>query len=126
MALKPCRAATESVAGDLDANNCVGSASQDAHNLAWKIACCHFGLAPHELLETYDAERRPVAMANTELSIQNYNDALQVPRAIGLDPAVANKVAGVMSHFQALLPKGEAPARLVWLSRHIESRFLSQ
>src|SRR5262249_59387245 len=34
---------------------------QDAHNLAWKIAAVDAGWAPDSLLDTYDAERRPVA-----------------------------------------------------------------
>ncbi|WNI15642.1 FAD-dependent oxidoreductase [Actinacidiphila sp. ITFR-21] len=36
---------------------------QDAHNLAWKLAAVLAGWAGPGLLETYDAERRPVAEA---------------------------------------------------------------
>ncbi|MCX4744154.1 FAD-dependent monooxygenase [Kitasatospora sp. NBC_01287] len=36
---------------------------QDAHNLAWKLAAVLRGWAGPGLLETYDAERRPVARA---------------------------------------------------------------
>ncbi|MCI0383102.1 FAD-dependent monooxygenase [Streptomyces sp. CNQ085] len=36
---------------------------QDAHNLAWKLAAVLGGWAGPGLLETYDAERRPVAQA---------------------------------------------------------------
>ncbi|MFC4036476.1 FAD-dependent oxidoreductase [Streptomyces polygonati] len=36
---------------------------QDAHNLAWKLAAVLRGWAGPELMETYDAERRPVALA---------------------------------------------------------------
>ncbi|MEU0073023.1 FAD-dependent monooxygenase [Streptomyces sp. NPDC006332] len=38
---------------------------QDAHNLAWKLAAVLDGWAGEGLLETYDAERRPVAEATT-------------------------------------------------------------
>ena len=38
---------------------------QDAHNLAWKLAAVLGGWAGEELLETYDAERRPVAEATS-------------------------------------------------------------
>eukprot|EP00850_Spirogloea_muscicola_P009468 SM000053S17425 [mRNA] locus=s53:359446:362725:+ [translate_table: standard] len=62
---------------------------QDAHNLAWKLAMVHQGLAPEVLLDTYDAERRPVASTNASLSVANYEAALAVPRALGLDPAAA-------------------------------------
>jgi pentachlorophenol monooxygenase len=36
---------------------------QDAHNLGWKLALIVGGAAPTELLDTYEAERRPVAEA---------------------------------------------------------------
>ncbi|MFF7678169.1 FAD-dependent oxidoreductase [Actinacidiphila glaucinigra] len=39
---------------------------QDAHNLAWKLAAVTGGWAGPELLETYEAERRPVAVATSE------------------------------------------------------------
>ncbi|WP_063765943.1 FAD-dependent monooxygenase [Streptomyces cellulosae] len=39
---------------------------QDAHNLAWKIAAVHHGYAGPGLLDTYEAERRPVALATAE------------------------------------------------------------
>ncbi|MFF8017984.1 FAD-dependent monooxygenase [Streptomyces sp. NPDC007929] len=38
---------------------------QDAHNLAWKLAAVLDGWAGQELLDTYDAERRPVAEATS-------------------------------------------------------------
>ncbi|MCX5609766.1 MULTISPECIES: FAD-dependent monooxygenase [unclassified Streptomyces] len=39
---------------------------QDAHNLAWKIAAVLDGAAGIELLDTYEAERLPVAKATSE------------------------------------------------------------
>jgi len=36
---------------------------QDAYNLAWKLALVHAGRARASLLDSYDAERRPVARA---------------------------------------------------------------
>ena len=36
---------------------------QDAHNLAWKLALVLRGHAPAHLLESYEAERKPVALA---------------------------------------------------------------
>ncbi|WP_035803284.1 FAD-dependent oxidoreductase [Kitasatospora mediocidica] len=38
---------------------------QDAHNLAWKLAAVLGGWAGPGLLESYDAERRPVALATS-------------------------------------------------------------
>jgi hypothetical protein len=47
------------------------------------------GLAAPSLLESYQAERRPVALANTALSVANWREATRVPEALGLHPAAA-------------------------------------
>src|SRR5207248_7909521 len=39
---------------------------QDAFNLAWKLALVHHGAADPTLLDSYEAERRPVAEMVTE------------------------------------------------------------
>ena len=44
---------------------------QDAHNLAWKMAAVLNGQAGEGLLDTYEAERSPVAVANSEFSVRN-------------------------------------------------------
>ncbi|MFE4175678.1 FAD-dependent monooxygenase [Streptomyces sp. NPDC056909] len=44
---------------------------QDVHNLIWKIDLVLRGLAPRELLDTYETERRPVARSNAQWSKQN-------------------------------------------------------
>jgi uncharacterized protein (TIGR02246 family) len=53
-------------AGAMGAN----SAVQDAHNLAWKLAALVAGQAGPSLLESYDAERRPVALALADLTVR--------------------------------------------------------
>jgi hypothetical protein len=45
---------------------------QDAHNLAWKLAMVLKGEAGSELLDTYDAERRPVGTFTTEQAYSRY------------------------------------------------------
>ncbi|XP_010519667.1 PREDICTED: uncharacterized protein LOC104799053 isoform X2 [Tarenaya hassleriana] len=65
---------------------------QDAHNLAWKIAALVKGTAQSSILNTYETERRPIALFNTSLSVQNFRAAMSVPSALGLDPTVANSV----------------------------------
>src|SRR5688572_2330323 len=45
---------------------------QDAHNLAWKLAMVLKGDAGSELLDTYDAERRPVGTFTTEQAYSRY------------------------------------------------------
>lgn len=42
---------------------------QDAHNLAWKLAAVLHGWGGPGLLDTYEDERRPVALANVERSL---------------------------------------------------------
>jgi 2-polyprenyl-6-methoxyphenol hydroxylase-like FAD-dependent oxidoreductase len=54
-------------AGALGAN----SAVQDAHNLAWKLAAVLSGRASDALLDTYEAERRPVALELSDLTVRS-------------------------------------------------------
>jgi 2-polyprenyl-6-methoxyphenol hydroxylase-like FAD-dependent oxidoreductase len=49
---------------------------QDAHNLGWKLAAVADGAAP-ALLDTYEAERRPVAMGVLELSNARLQQAIE-------------------------------------------------
>ncbi|MGN6794194.1 MAG: FAD-dependent monooxygenase [Streptosporangiaceae bacterium] len=44
----------------------------DAHNLAWKLAFVTRGVAGPGLLETYDAERRPIAALTVEQAYTRY------------------------------------------------------
>ncbi len=44
----------------------------DAHNLAWKLAYCLRGDAAPSLLDTYDAERRPVGAFTAEQAYTRY------------------------------------------------------
>lgn len=94
---------------------------QDVHNLAWKIAAAEQGWAANGLLETYDAERRPVAQANSTQSHTNADNIVKLIDGIArladgatgaeLDarlsaPAaaaeVAELVAGRIEHFDSL------------------------
>jgi 2-polyprenyl-6-methoxyphenol hydroxylase-like FAD-dependent oxidoreductase len=45
---------------------------QDAHNLAWKLALVLRGAAGRGLLETYDAERRPIGELTVEQAYSRY------------------------------------------------------
>lgn len=53
-------------AGAMGAN----SGIQDAHNLAWKLAAVLDGRADPGLLDTYEDERRPVALALADLTVR--------------------------------------------------------
>jgi 2,4-dichlorophenol 6-monooxygenase len=56
---------------------------QDAHNLAWKLAFVLKGLAGPSLLDSYEAERRPVAQHNADQSLKNALRLIEVPQALG-------------------------------------------
>lgn len=66
---------------------------QDAHNLAWKLAAVLEGRAPDSLLDTYQAERQPVARYNAEQSLNNAFRLIEVPQALGLgaDPEASKR-----------------------------------
>ncbi|MGC2274688.1 MAG: FAD-dependent monooxygenase [Candidatus Binatus sp.] len=79
---------------------------QDAHNLVWKIAAVEAGWAPDAILDTYEAERRPVAQRNNDVSLQNAMRMGEVYQAMatpdttddGLRAAIANQA----EHFDML------------------------
>lgn len=51
-----------------------------------------------------------MALANTALSVSNWQQALKVPAALGLDPRAAKLLqAAVASRPASLLPPGESP-----------------
>jgi putative polyketide hydroxylase len=51
----------------------MNSGIQDAHNLAWKLAAVCHGWGAESLLDSYEAERHPVAFFNTAQSLRNAN-----------------------------------------------------
>ncbi|MBT8465405.1 MAG: FAD-binding protein [Myxococcales bacterium] len=56
----------------------------DAHNLCWKLAVVLKGEADEALLDTYQAERRPVAVRNCAESKANFEKIFEVVEALGL------------------------------------------
>lgn len=60
---------------------------QDAHNLAWKLAAVLSGQAGPGLLDSYDAERRPVGAATVEQAVLRSKDR---PRLADKEPAPSN------------------------------------
>jgi hypothetical protein len=55
----------------------------DAHNLAWKLAFASRGIAGPGLLDTYDAERRPISALTVEQAYTRY--ALRVDQSLPRD-----------------------------------------
>lgn len=57
----------------------------DVHNLVWKIAMVLRGSAPDALLDTYDTERRPIALSNASWSLGNAKRFVSVKAALVAD-----------------------------------------
>jgi len=64
----------------------LNAAVQDVHNLTWKLASVLGGVADVSLLESYEAERRPVAQRIVEQALSSFFQHAEIDQAIGLDP----------------------------------------
>lgn len=62
------------------------SAIHDVHNLCWKLAVVIEGRAEDSLLDTYEAERRPVDALNVQRSLENAVNHLQLGIALDVSP----------------------------------------
>ena len=62
------------------------SAIHDSHNLCWKVASVLAGHASPALLDTYEAERRPVDQRNCQRSLENAVNHFATGAALGMAP----------------------------------------
>ena len=62
------------------------SAIHDAQNLCWKLALVLRGHASPDLLDTYEAERRPVDERNCQRSLENAVNHFEIGAALGVSP----------------------------------------
>lgn len=70
----------------------------DVHNLVWKLCAVEDGWADRSLLDTYDAERRPVAAMNCRQSMDNAFKMVVLAEALGLQPgATSHDLAAVLA-----------------------------
>ncbi len=67
----------------------------DVHNLLWKLAGVEAGWLSPDLLDTYDAERRPVAQFNCDQSMHNAFKMSEIPMAFGFGPDVEESAAAM-------------------------------
>jgi 2-polyprenyl-6-methoxyphenol hydroxylase-like FAD-dependent oxidoreductase len=91
---------------------------QDAFNLGWKLAACLNGEVPEELLDSYHAERHPVAaavLANTRAQgvLMIPDDDIACLRETFLDllrvPEANRRLAGVISGLGITYAPGDHP-----------------
>ena len=60
--------------------------------------------ASKSLLDTYEAERRPVALDTLRLSLQNYEKTCSIARRLGVDPHIATQLVKSVSA-SSLIPQ---------------------
>jgi hypothetical protein len=89
----------------------------DAHNLAWKLAWEISGRGGANLLDTYEAERRPIGIANTEHSVKNFDGVMDVVAALGLPRSGGRTLQALAgSRLMAALPRPAARWMLATLT----------
>lgn len=64
----------------------LNSAVHDAHNLGWKLSAVLQGKAGDELLDTYEAERKPVDQQNVDNALRNAMNHFTIDQALGVSP----------------------------------------
>lgn len=64
---------------------------QDSYNLAWKLAAVLHGQATDALLDSYEAERRPIAAQYTAHALENAGRHAPIGSALGLGPGVTEE-----------------------------------
>jgi 2,4-dichlorophenol 6-monooxygenase len=87
----------------------LNTAVQDVHNLAWKLAAVLQGAADPRLLESYEAERRPVGARNVEWATLNFFNHLAAGSGFGLLPGAPEAhTRAVIEALWAETPDGAA------------------
>ena len=86
------------------------SAIQDAQNLCWKVAAVLARQAEPALLDTYEAERRPVDERNCQRSLENAVNHFATVAALGLSPdATASENMARLRRLWSGRPEDAAP-----------------
>ena len=96
---------------------------QDAHNLCWKLAAVLQGSAGPSLLETYEAERMPVAQRNVKRSV----DLIRAPQAaeqsaLEVDLGFLYSSAAVLPDESGSNPRTGGRAPHAWLDDGVERK----
>lgn len=87
----------------------LNSGIQDAHNLAWKLAAVLSGRAHDSLLDTYEAERRPVGKHNIDwaVSASSHHQAIMDGMGFGQHVPLRRRLPMFAAYFDPS-PLGEA------------------
>ncbi len=80
---------------------------QDAFNLAWKIALVLKGIADGSLLDSYDAERRPVGRQVVDRALKSVVDMKPISDALGFCPGQSEEQGwAALDELSAATPRG--------------------
>jgi 2,4-dichlorophenol 6-monooxygenase len=86
----------------------LNTAIQDAQNLVWKLAAVLNGDASAALLDSYEAERRPIGMRNVDWAMFTFLNHMVIDAGIGLIPGQSlDEKRNVFRAYFADTPMGE-------------------
>jgi 2-polyprenyl-6-methoxyphenol hydroxylase-like FAD-dependent oxidoreductase len=115
-----------SIAGGLGMNTGI----QDAHNLGWKLGLVLAGAATPALLDSYEAERLPIAAWTLSVSSEHQRAVIAAARAMhgGVDAGLTKDTTQLGLHYRwsALAGGGEANAALRSGDRAPDARCLTR
>lgn len=94
---------------------------QDAHNLVWKIAALERGAAGTALLDSYEAERRTVALTNAAQSLKNAKRILNLQAALGTDGSDAHGARNLTARLHDPSAHAEIQASIEDQREHFDS-----
>lgn len=81
----------------------------DAYNLCWKLALVLQGKAGPSLLDSYDAERSPVARQIVKRAMQSIEELIHIPKALGmLGKTDIDEILAGIDERKASTPEGAA------------------
>lgn len=89
----------------------------DVHNLAYKIAAVHQGWADPRILETYETERRPIAIINSAQSVKNGKAIFSFLKTLGT--AGIDDVEAARENLQRSI---HDPAKQEMIQREVEGQ----
>jgi 2,4-dichlorophenol 6-monooxygenase len=92
----------------------------DVHNLVWKLAGVDAGWLAPELLDTYEAERKPVARFNCDQSMHNAFKLVEIDAAFGFGDDVAASVETMHAVLADPVRRAEVEAAIANQATHFD------
>jgi 2,4-dichlorophenol 6-monooxygenase len=92
----------------------LNAAVHDVHNLTWKLAQVLGGAADPVLLDSYEAERRPVAQRIVEQALSSFFQHSEIDHAIGLDQQAPEAGWNALRELFSETPAGRAKRAQVY------------